>query len=58
MVNAWTPIYHVIEAPSVDAFKDKLDKHWQGLQYCIYAVLDAYDPNKSDIDRLRSDTGS
>ena len=48
---------HVAEAPSVNAFKGRLDKHWQGLRYCIHPVLDAYNQNKSDIDRPRPDTG-
>ena len=52
IVNAWNALPdHVAEAPSVNAFKGRLDKHWQGLRYYIHPVLDAYNQNKSDIDR-------
>ena len=58
IVNAWNALPdHVVEAPSVNAFKSRLDKHWQGLQYCIHPVFDAYNLNKSDIDNPRPDTG-
>ena len=46
IVNAWNALPdHVAEAPSVNAFKGRLDKHWQGLRYCIHPVLDAYNQN-------------
>ena len=53
IVNAW----NVVEEPSVNAFKGTLDKYWQGLQYCMDPVLNAYNPNKPDIEKPRPDTG-
>ena len=45
------------EAPYINAFKGRLDRHWQGLQYYMHLVLDAYNPNKPDIERPQPDTG-
>ena len=51
-MNAWNVLPdHVVEAPSVNAFKGRLDRHWQGLRYHMYPVLDADNPNKPDIER-------
>jgi len=59
IVNAWNALPdHVVEAPSVNAFKGRLDKHWRELRYCMNPVLDAFNMDKSYIDRPRTDTGS
>ena len=43
VVNAWKVLPDlVVEAPSVNAFKGRLEKGWQGLEYCMHPVVDAY----------------
>ena len=35
VVNDWNRLpSHVIEAPSINIFKNRLDKHWQYLHHC------------------------
>ena len=45
IVNAWNGLpSEVVEAPSLNAFKARLDKHWRQYRYCKHPVFDAYNP--------------
>ena len=58
IVNAWDGLpSEVVEAPSLNAFKARLDKHWRHFRYCKHSVFGAYHPVKSELDRPRPDTG-
>ena len=58
IVNAWNGLpSEVVEAPSLNAFKANLDKHWRQYRYYKHPVFDAYKHVKSGLDRPRSDTG-
>ena len=40
VVNAWNELpQHVVDAPSVNSFKNRLDKHWEDMDVTIAALL-------------------
>ena len=58
ITNSWNMLpAEVVNAPSLNAFKSRLDRHWQQYRYSQHTVHDAYNLNKSTLDRPRPDTG-
>ena len=52
IVNAWNGLpSEVVEAPSLNVFKARLDIH------CKHPVFDVYNPIKTELDRPQPDTG-
>jgi len=47
----------VVSAPSLTAFKNRLDSHWRQYKYSQHSVHDAYNLNKSNLERPRPGTG-
>ena len=47
----------VVIAPSLNAFKNRLDSHWGQYKYNQHSVYDTYNLNKPNLERPRPDTG-
>ena len=47
----------VVSAPSLNGFKNRLDSHWWQYRYSQHSVYDAYNLNKSNLERPQPDTG-
>ena len=48
----------VFSAPSLNAVKNRLDSHWRQYKYSqTLGTYDAYNLNKSNLERPRPDTG-
>ena len=58
ILNSWNMLpAEVVSAPSLNAFKNRLDSHWRQYRYSQHSVHDAYNLNKSNLERPRPDTG-
>ena len=58
IINAWNGLPpEVVDAPPLNAFKVRLDKHWTQYKYCKHPVFDTYNHIKSQLDRPQPDTG-
>ena len=57
-LNSWNILpAEGVSASSLNAFKNRLDSHWQRYKYSQHSVHDAYNLNKSNLERPRPDTG-
>ncbi len=58
ITNSWNMLpVEVVNAPSLNAFKNRLDKHWRQYRYSQHSVHDVYNLIKSTLGRPRPDTG-
>jgi len=58
IANTWNMLpADIVEAPSLNALKARLDKYWRQYKYSQHSVHDAYNPTKSNLDKPRPDTG-
>ena len=58
ILNSWNMLPTVVvNAPSLNAFKNRLDSHWRQYKYSQHSVRDACNLNKSNLERPRPDTG-
>jgi len=56
--NSWNSLpQHVIAAPSLNAFKSRLDKHWDKYRYSLQSVHDIFKADGSVHDRPNLPTG-
>ena len=59
VTNTWNMLpADVVDAPSLNAFKARIDKHWRKCKYSLRSVHEAYNPTSSLLERPRPDTGS
>ena len=59
VTNTWNMLpADVVDAPSFNSFKARIDKHWRKYKYSLRSVHEAYNPTSSLLERPRPDTGS